>query len=200
MNLLNREYEWAPIIRYRSGKNKKGKKKKDFLPLLPAMGHQNSRFSSLGTLGLSQRPQVPGSWRHTHIKPMTSLVLVFGPILSCATYIHRIPALDDLSQFHEPVLLMNSFLYVNFCVHVIGSAPVERERALTHTVVCIGARFQLRLRNFRDTTFVCLQAMKSLVDLGKPTPLYTELVFSYLQVTSGSHRKAPPRSYGLSEA
>lgn len=93
---------------------------------------------------------------------------------------------------------MNFFLYVNFYVYVIGPVPVESPEPYSGAH---GGQVLAQAVNSRDATLVCLQAGKSSADLGKPAPLQTELMFRYLQVTSGSHRKTlPRRSCGFSEA
>lgn len=137
-----RTYNWL------QGLGRTKRKEKNILSLLPALGHQNFRLPSLGTLGLSPRPQ--GFRLVPNITPMTSLVFRLW-IQTELCYLHpqdpsfRQPVTRQSSQppeSHEPILLMNFFLYVNFYVYVIGSVP---QKALTRTVVHMGARSQLRL-------------------------------------------------------
>lgn len=70
---------------------------------------------------------------------------------------------------------MNFFLYVNFCIYVIGSVPIESPDPYSSAY---GGQVPAQAVNSRDVTLVCLQALKSSADLGRPTPLQTELVFS----------------------
>lgn len=66
-------------------------------------------------------------------------------------------------------------MFVSFYVHVIGSVPVESPDPYSSAY---GGQVPAQAVDSRDVTLVCLQALKSSADLGRPAPLQTELVFS----------------------